>query len=248
MIEIQAESELTLGTHSELVKLSDALTAQAAIISAEIRRTVQSLLDRLRAPTNEIYKVIQGTNAALVRLELPAEDNTNQQWFNLLIDFAENRNGVQPGGYLSDSQIHSLPLALWLAAVNQLNARVTIVALDDIVTSYDADHRRTIAGLIAAMFSDCQLLITTHDERFFRYLKDQLEAKTWQFTQIIGLDPAYGPRFADHKVTDEMIEARWADGQAAANEMRQAKAEWLLSIGRDFGINVRIPPLKRAYS
>jgi hypothetical protein len=98
------------------------------------------------------------------------------------------------------------------------------------------------------MFSDCQILVTTHDERFFNYLKDQLEAKDWHFTRIIGLDPAYGPRFADHKVSDEMIEARWAEGQSAANEMRQAEEEWLLGICRDFGVSVRIRPLERAYS
>jgi hypothetical protein len=62
------------------------------------------------------------------------------------------------------------------------------------------------------------------------------------------LDPAYGPRFADHKVSDEMIEARWSDGQSAANEMRQAEEEWLLGICRDFGVSVRIRPLEKAYS
>jgi hypothetical protein len=197
---------------------------------------------------NEIYKLIQGADANPSRLELPSADDTNQQRLNLLIDFAKNRTGVQPGGYLSDSQIHSVGLALRMAAIKQFNSAAPIIALDDIVTSYDADHRRTIAGLIATIFGGWQLLITTHDERFFNYLKDQLEAKTWHFSRIIGLDPTYGPRFADHKVTDEMIQARWADGLSAANEMRQAEEEWLLGISRDFGVSVRIRPLERAYS
>ena len=135
-----------------------------------------------------------------------------------------------------------------MAAIKLFNIGAPVIALDDIVTSYDADHRRTIAGLVATKFSDCQILITTHDERFFNYLKDQLEEKAWYFTRIIGVDPAYGPRFADHKVSDEMIEARWANGQLAANEMRQAEEEWLLDICRDFGVSVRIRPLERAYS
>ena len=84
---------------------------------------------------------------------------------------------MQPAGYLSDSQIHSVALALRMAAIKQFNAGAPIIALDDIVTSYDADHRRTIAGLIATMFGECQILITTHDERFFNYLKDQLERR-----------------------------------------------------------------------
>ncbi|MHC5653165.1 AAA family ATPase [Stappia sp. ICDLI1TA098] len=248
LLELEGERNLALRTSKELGTLSEALTAQAATISAEIRKKVQALLDKLQTPMNDIYKMIQGTGAKPIRLELPGEDDSNQQRLNLLIDFAANRTGVQPGGYLSDSQIHSVALALRMAAIKQFNAGAPIIALDDIVTSYDADHRRTIAGLIATMFGDCQVLITTHDERFFNYLKYQLEAKTWHFTRIIGLDPAYGPRFADHKVSDEMIEARWADGQSAANEMRQAEEEWLLGICRDFGVSVRIRPLERAYS
>lgn len=248
LLELQTERDLARRTGDELVKLSDALTVQAAIISAEIRKKVQALLDKLQTPMNDIYKLIQGAGAIPIRLELPPEDDTNQQRLNLLIDFAKNRTGVQPGGYLSDSQIHSVALALRMAAIKLFNAGAPIIALDDIVTSYDADHRRTIAGLIASMFGDCQILITTHDERFFNYLKDQLKAKAWHFTRIIGVDPAYGPRFADHKVSDEMIEARWANGQLAANEMRQAEEEWLLGICRDFGVSVRIRPLERAYS
>lgn len=248
MLELQTEREAALRTRDELGKLSDGLTAQAATISTEIRRKLQTLLDKLQAPMNEIYKLIQGVGAAPIRLELPAEEDTNQQRLNLLVDFAKNRTGVQPGGYLSDSQLHSMALALRMAAIKQFNVGAPIMALDDIVTSYDADHRRNIAGLIATVFGDCQVILVTHDERFFNYLKDQLEAKAWHFTRIIGLDPAYGPRFADHKVSDEMIEARWADGQPAANEMRQAEEEWLLGICREFGVSVRIRPLDRAYA
>jgi len=248
LLELQAEREIALRTHKELGKLSEALKAQGITISVEIRKKVQVLLDKLQTPMNDIYKLIQGSSAKKIRLELPAEDDANQQRLNLLIDFAKNRARVQPSGYLSDSQIHSVALALRMAAIKQFNAAAPIMALDDVVTSYDADHRRTIAAVIATMFGDCQILITTHDERFFSYLKDQLEAKAWQFTRVIGLDPTYGPRFADHKVSDEMIEACWEIGQSAANEMRQAEEEWLLGICRDFGVSVRIRPLEKAYS
>lgn len=248
VLDLQAERDLALRTREELVKLSDALTAQAVTVSTEIRKKLQALLDTLQMPMNEIYKLIQGASAVPIRLELPAEDDANQQRLNLLIDFAKNRLAVQPGGYLSDSQLHSVALALRLAAIKQFNFDAPIIALDDIVTSYDADHRRSIAGLIATMFGDCQILLTTHDERFFNYLKDQLEAKEWQYTRIIGLDPAYGPRFSDHKVSDQMIEARWAEGQSAANDIRQAEEEWLLGTCREFGVSVRIRPLERPYA
>ncbi|MGD0788221.1 MAG: AAA family ATPase [Terracidiphilus sp.] len=248
LIELRAEREAALRTHSELQNLSLALNGQAKTISAEIRKKVQALLDLLETPMNEIYKTIQGDAAASIRLELPAEDDTTQQRLNLVIDFAKNRAGVQPGGYLSDSQIHSVALALRLAAIKQFNRTAPFIALDDIVTSYDADHRRAIAGLIATDFSRCQILLATHDVRFFNYLKDQLDERIWHFTRIIGLDPSYGPRFADHKVTDEMIEALWDAGTSAANEIRQAEEEWLLGICREFGVKIRIRELDKAYS
>lgn len=241
----RATEERTL---AQLAKLSNALTAQAAFVSGQIREKVQSLLDKLQTPMNAIYTGIQGDGATPIRLELPHEDDTNQQRLGLVIDFAANRLGVQPSGYLSDSQIHSLALALRLAAIREFNTGAPLLVLDDIVTSYDADHRRTISGMIGAMFPNMQVIITTHDERFFNYLKDQLPDAGWQYTRIIGIDPASGPRFADHKVTDEMIAARWDAGESAANEMRQAEEEWLLGIGRQFGVSLRIRPLEKPYA
>ncbi|MGA0613152.1 AAA family ATPase [Paracoccus sp. KR1-242] len=248
LLTLRKEVALATRTVEELTALHEALGAQATLVSGKIREKVQSLLDTLQAPMNDIYKEIQGANAKPIRLELPGQDDANQQRMQLVIDFAENRPSVAPGGYLSDSQIHSVALALRLAAIKKFNGAAPVIALDDVVTSYDADHRRAIGALIAKMFTDCQIILVTHDERFFNHLKDQLAPKDWQFTRIIGLDPAFGPRFADHKVTDEMIADRWAKGESAANEMRQAEEEWLLGIARGFGVNVRIRQLEKAYS
>jgi len=248
LVELKNERGRALRTLAELEQLATELNTQAAFVSGAIRKEVQALLDTLQVPINEIYRQIQGAGAAPIRLELPSEADTNQQRLNLVIDFATNRAGVHPGGFLSDSQIHSLALALRLAAIKRFNTTAPILALDDIVTSYDADHRRRIAALLAKEFTNFQVIITTHDERFFTYLKDQLGDKNWHFMRIIRLDPDFGPRFVDHRVTDAMIEARWHEGESAANEMRQAEEEWLLGLCRDFGVNIRIRSVDRAYS
>lgn len=248
LLKLRTDVALATRNTEALTALHDALCTQATLVSGKIREKVQSLLDTLQGPMNDLYKEIQGENAKPIRLELPGEDDTNQQRMQLVIDFADNRQSVAPGGYLSDSQIHSVALALRLAAIKKFNGAAPLIALDDVVTSYDADHRRAIGALLAKMLTDCQIILVTHDERFFNHLKDQLAAKDWQFMRIIGLDPASGPRFADHKVTDEMISDRWAKGESAANEMRQAEEEWLLGIARGFGVNVRIRQLEKAYS
>lgn len=248
LLKLQTDVALATRRTEELTALHEALGTQAKLVSGKIREKVQTLLDTLQAPMNDIYRGIQGEKARPIRLELPGEDDTNQQRMQLVIDFADNRQGVAPSGYLSDSQIHSVALALRLAAIKKFNGAAPVIAFDDVVTSYDADHRRAIGALLAKMFSECQIILVTHDERFFNQLKDQLAARDWQFTRIIGLDPAYGPRFADHKVTDEMVADRWNEGESAANEMRQAEEEWLLGIARGFGVNVRIRQLEKAYS
>lgn len=152
LLKLQVERDIALRTLGELAKLSDALTAQAVMISAEIRKKIQALLDKVQTPMNQIYKLIQGTGATSIRLELPTEEDTNQQRLNLLINFAKNRTGAQPSGYLSDSQIHSLALALRLAAIKQFNRTAPVIALDDIVTSYDAP---IIAAPLLALSRPC---------------------------------------------------------------------------------------------
>ena len=248
LITLKEEWELAARNREELEKLTEALDSQISFVKGEIRDQVQTRLDSLEGPVNEIYSLIQGPEAAPIRLELPREEDRNQQRLKLVIDFAPNRKGVQPSGYLSDSQIHSLALALRLASVKRFNANAPLLILDDIVTSYDTDHRRSIAAMLASEFEDFQLLLTTHDERFFVYLKDQLGDRRWQFKRIVRFDPDYGPRFQDHRVTAEMIEARWADGESAANEIRQAEEEWLLGICLDFGVDVRIRSADKAYT
>lgn len=247
IIELAGERARTLRELDELGKLNAALNLQSKKVAAEIRKKVQAVLDTLQKPMNDIYAQIQRDAAIPVRFELPDEEDTAQQRLGLVVDFAVNRAGVPPSGYLSDSQIHSLALALRLAAIRRCNTRVPLIILDDIVTSYDADHRLAFTSLVAQEFSEFQVILVTHDERFFAFLKDHLGDQHWQYKRILQLT-ADGPRLSDDRVSDELIEERWAEGKSAANDMRQAEEEWLLTIGRDFGVDVKIRTVERAYS
>lgn len=248
LIELNGQRRQAEREREELQALASELNVQASLITTDIREAVQSLLDTLNAPMNLLYQHIQGAKARPVRLQLPPEEEANQQRLFLLVDFANNREGVQPGGYLSDSQIHSLALAFRLAAILNFNTGARFAIFDDVVTSYDADHRRTLASLVAENLGDLQIVLATHDERFFHYLRDQLPSKRWRFSRILRLDPDFGPRLSDVQVGDAVIQARWDMGLSAANEMRQAEEEWLLSICRDFGVSIQIRPLDRPYS
>lgn len=196
-----------------------------------------------------IYEEIQGSgsNAPPIHIELARPGYMDQERAQLLIDFSENRQGVLPGGYLSDSQVHTLALALRLAAIKMFNSQVPIIVLDDVVTSYDSDHRKTIARALSRHFSEFQILLVTHDEQFFSLLKDHLPQGSWRFKRITEVRDDYGPVFHDHQTSDELIQEKLNAGERAGDEMRQAEEEWLLRICRAFGTSVTIRSIERAF-
>ena len=237
-------------TKEELGKLYDELRVQSGYVESEINRHIQELLSKLEKEVNALYKQIQGSSqqdVAVIRLVLSEEGAANQQQLRLSIDYSDNRSNVAPSGYLSDSQIHTVALSLRLAAIRRFNAAAPIVVLDDIVTSYDADHRKTIASTLAEDLGDFQIILVTHDEQFFCLLKDHLPEADWLFRRITHLESNYGPVFSDHKTTDDTIEDKIRKGEPAGELIRMAEEEWLLSMCRDFVVDVPIRPIERAF-
>jgi hypothetical protein len=249
LIQIKSDLERIRRTKAKLQALHEELNKQALAINKAIVEHTQNLIGQLQGDVDNLYKDMQGddANAPPIRFELPRDDDTNQQRVQLLIDFAENRKGVVPSGYLSDSQIHTLALALRLSAIRLFNDRVPIIVLDDVVTSYDADHRKNIAAMLAKHFGDFQIILVTHDEQFFNLLQDHLSLANWVFRRITKVEPKFGPSFHDHRTPDESIQTKLDADESAGTEMRQAEEEWLLDICRGFGVKVVIRPVDRPY-
>ena len=122
-----------------------------------------------------------------------------------------------------------------------------MLVLDDVVTSYDADHRKNIAAVLANRFADFQVLVVTHDEQFFCLLRDQLPESSWQFKRILEVRPGFGPVFHDHQTPDEVIQGKIEANESAGADIRQAEEEWFLRICREFGTKLVIRPIEKAF-
>jgi len=87
-------------TRAQLLRLNVQLNEQSHVINTAFVSHTQSLIGELKDKVNELYRAIQGdgTEAPPIRLELPGEEDTNQQRLHLVIDFARNRKGVAPTG------------------------------------------------------------------------------------------------------------------------------------------------------
>ena len=249
LIAVKTDLERIAHVKSELSRLNTELNRQSMALSESVREHINNLITKLEEEVRLLYTDIQGgnENTPRVRFEMSDQGQINQRQAQLRIDFAENRKGVAPSGYLSDSQVHTLALAHRLAAIRTFNSGAPIIVLDDVVTSYDADHRRTIAGVLSKHFADFQVIIVTHDEQFFNFMKDQLPRNRWDFKRILEVRDGFGPVFHDHRTRDEIIEKKLDSGKSAAMEIRQAEEEWLLDICRGFGTRITIRTIERAY-
>ena len=247
LLDIKADLQRIERTKAELKSLHRELDRQVLEIGKAIVDHIRGLIGKLESDVASIYQDIQGADltSPRIRIELPGQAGIGQQRAQLLIDYSDNRKGVAPSGYLSDSQVHTLALAIRLAAIRMFNSEAPILVLDDVVTSYDVDHRKTIVSVLASHFSEFQIVLVTHDAQFFDLLKDQLPQDRWDFKRITEIRDHYGPVFHDHITTDEEIQAKLDAGENAGNEIRQAQEEWLLRICRDFGVNVRMRSIER---
>ena len=134
-----------------------------------------------------------------------------------------------------------------LAAIRIFNSRAPIIALDDIVTSYDTDHRKTIAG-VAEFFDTFQIVLVTHDEQFFKFLQEHLPKRRWNFRRITKIKSGYGPVFREYQMPDQIIENKLNSNDSAAVEIRHAEEDWLTGICRGFRTMLDIRPIGSEYN
>lgn len=106
--------------------------------------------------------------------------------------------------YLSESQLHSFGLAVFLASVKQFNKEFKFLILDDIINSFDFYKRPQVLELLKTEFADYQILLLTHDQ----YWKDIIYRKfpNWQKIEFCGYSAITGPQYRMGKGSIERIE------------------------------------------
>lgn len=94
------------------------------------------------------------------------------------------RNTYPPAKYLSESHLNSLGIALFLASVKLFSKQCGFFVLDDVVTSFDANHRLRLLRLLQDEFKDWQILILTHERHWFEMIKKEMGPAGWLLRQV----------------------------------------------------------------
>jgi len=186
----------------------------------------------------ELLEQISGRVAKFYSALHPGEDLdavSIEPWtakgVELAIDFYGSRQRP-PHGVLSESHLNSLAIAVFLAMAASFNEKLGFLILDDVINSFDVEHRGRLAELLADGFSDWQLIVLTHDQQFFEHLSRR--APSWRKIEFTSWSHASGPRTTKYETSGTLAAARErlqsGDVQGAATKARRALEELLQEV------------------
>jgi energy-coupling factor transporter ATP-binding protein EcfA2 len=149
----------------------------------------------------------------------------------LAIDFYGSHQRP-PHGVLSESHLNSLAIALFLAMAETFNEKLRFLVLDDVINSFDREHRGQLADLLANEFSEWQLVVLTHDHQFFEHLTRR--APSWKKLELTSWSYGEGPRTTGYEASGILAAARerleQGDVGGAAAKARRALEEQLQEV------------------
>jgi hypothetical protein len=215
---------------------AELLRAQTALGLAD--RIYDAYQDRQKRQLEQILTSISRRVADIYGALHPGEDLsgvTVEPWtakgIELTVDFHGSKQRP-PHGVLSESHLNSLAIALFLAMAQTFNQRLRFLVLDDVINSFDLEHRGELAELLAEKFDDWQLVVLTHDRQFFDHLARR--APSWKRLEITSWSYERGPRLGSYRSGGILGEAqeRLAQGDVggAATKARRALEELLQEI------------------
>lgn len=141
-----------------------------------------------------------------------------------------------PLKYLSESHLNSIGIAAFLASAKIFNKSNNFFLLDDIVTSFDSNHRIRLLRLLKDEFSNWQVIVLTHERFWFEMIKKELAPVGWLVSEL-ETAPGKGARIKSsaRSTKDQIVDAK-NNGTLNANELRTS----LERILKDVGLNLEV--------
>src|SRR5262245_8587287 len=215
---------------------AELVRAQAALGVAE--RVYDAYEERQRRQLEEMLSSISGRVAEIYGALHPGENLSGisvEPWTAKGLELSVQLHGVKqrpPHGVLSESHLNSLAIALFLAMAETFNEKMRFLVLDDVINSFDREHRGQLADLLANEFAEWQLLVLTHDHQFFEHLTRR--APSWRKLELTSWSYGEGPRTLGYETSRALAAARerleQGDTGGAAAKARRALEEQLQEV------------------
>ena len=153
------------------------LLAMLAIVEQEvrdeIRRRTEEVIKRITNDVKELWKQLH-PSLSIEDVHLYMPDDSDKA-----IDIGLKFHGVDqasPRLTLSEGYRNGLGLCIFLAMAMADNGKDDPLFLDDVVVSFDREHRGMIAEILTSKFKHRQVIVLTHDRIWYAELRHQLDA------------------------------------------------------------------------
>lgn len=123
---------------------------------------------------------------------------------------------IQISYILNEAKLSALALSIYFAIIKNTHySPHKIFLLDDLLISLDYEHRLPLIEILLEDFNNNQIILLTHDKKWFEIMKKRIEIKnnTWKFLELIKIDEVvqlknfqdYLDKAKDYLQTDKRI-------------------------------------------
>ena len=182
----------------------------AAVHSA----TLQTALDLMSDLISKYYLAMHpNENVDEIKLRILEEGVEFEYKFH-------GRLTYPPLKYLSESHLNSLGIAAFLASAKLFNKYNGFVFLDDVVTSFDSNHRLRLLRLLTEEFAEWQIVLLTHEAVWFEMIKKELGPEGWLISELEMLPDGCIHLKGSAKNLKETVAQKAVNGTITANHLR----------------------------
>jgi energy-coupling factor transporter ATP-binding protein EcfA2 len=211
-------------------------------IRDEIRLRSKKIIGEISSDIRTMWGILHPGDAIEdVRLNAPESADK-------AIDIGLKFYGIEqdsPRLTLSEGYRNSLGLCIFLAMAKREGEKDRPLFLDDVVISFDRNHRGMIVELLEKEFSGRQVLILTHDRDWYAELRQQLDGASWMFMALMPYEkPKIGIRWSAKTSGFDDARAQLKDSPDSAGNTTRKIMDIELAM-RAERLNVRLPYLHR---
>ena len=148
---------------------------------------LENFINKFSGSINDYYQYMNpGEQFQEIRIVTIGEED---EFNGITIEYKYNNTWVSPPQkYFSESHLNCFGISFFLASVIAFNKENKFLVLDDVISSFDTTHRQKFANLLFEKFADSQIILLTHEEEWFQYVRQLAKRNSWLINEIKWTD------------------------------------------------------------
>jgi hypothetical protein len=201
-------------------------------------QVLQKALNAISTDVDTFYGQINAEEGIeKIRLDLLGEEGVEFKYT------FHGKDSHPPLKYLSESHLHCLGICLFLASVKLFNKVNSFFVLDDVITSFDSDHRVPFLRLLQAHFKDYQVILLTHERFWYELINAEMRPHGWLFNDVSwSIDDGIQLKQSLVSIRDR-IDYKVKNGDfAVGNDLRKLLERILKDVSINLEVKMRFLP------